>query len=151
MTCWGAVGEEGAVPLRVLSFCLLKHLCSLPSIPASGSLCSLAVSGPLTQGTPVSPKEGQAPGIGSEEWISSWKPFTASALSMGQESHHGSLRFEGEPFWSKGRRSPLRTREGSAISAGSRKACLSLMPWAGGTFSVQGTRIWLKVDHSWPW
>ena len=58
------------MPLRGLSFILLKHFCPLPSIPASGKPSAhwqSPTSGPLTQGTLVSPKEGPAPGIQPKE------------------------------------------------------------------------------------
>lgn len=80
-------GGEGAVALRGLSFCPLKHLCPLPSVPASGS--------PLLTGSPPPhfwPSNSGNPGFSQGEprswhWVRGMDDMMADPQDLGPQ--HG--------------------------------------------------------------
>lgn len=77
--------------------------------------------------------------------MSCWQSPRTSALNVGQESRQGSLELEWGYIWFKERRVPLRTREGSPVSAGRQEGLSQHKALGWRTLVSPGHSMWFKV------
>lgn len=77
--------------------------------------------------------------------MSCWQSPRTSALNVGQESRQGSLELEWGYIWFKERRVPLRTREGSPVSAGRQEGLSQHEALGWRTLVSPGHSMWFKV------